>query len=75
MSYSKYIDKNLQKLNTYYKDLIAGGVLQTLKITVIEKNGFRKYMDSVGKLGGQNKVPRLANNRVIAEKLKKHEKK
>ena len=64
------IDKTLQKYNSYYKDLITGGVLSPLKITPVSKNGFREYMKSIGKLGGQNKVPRLANNRKIADKLK-----
>jgi len=63
------IDKTLQKHNSYYKDLIIGGVLKPLKITPISKNGFREYMKSIGKLGGQNKVPRLANDRKIADKL------
>lgn len=63
------IDKTLQKYNSYYKDLIAGGILNPLKITPISKNGFREYMKSIGKLGGQNKVPRLANDRKIADKL------
>ena len=63
------IDKALQKHNSYYKDLIVGGVLKPLKITPISKNGFRKYMKSIGKIGGQNKIPRLANDRKIADKL------
>ena len=67
--FEKTIDKYLQEKNSYYKDLIKGGVLRSLKITLISKNGFRKYMQSVGKLGGQNKVPRLSNNRKIADKL------
>ena len=65
------IDKALQKHNSYYKDLIVGGVLKPLKITPISKNGFRNYMKSIGRLGGQNKVPRLANDRKIADKLNK----
>ena len=69
--FSKILDQKLQNHNPYYKDLIQGVVLQFLKITLIRKNGFRLYMDSIGKLGGQNKVPRLANNRVIADKLSK----
>ncbi len=69
--FSKILDQKLQNHNSYYKDLIQGGVLQLLKITLIRKNGFRLYMDSIGKLGGQNKVPRLANNRTIADKLSK----
>jgi len=67
--FSDIIDKTLQKHNTYYKDLISGGILKPLLITKINKNGFRDYMKSIGKLGGQNKVPRLANDRKIADKL------
>ena len=44
-------------------------VLQKLKVTAVVKNGFQAYMKSIGKLGGQNKVPRLSNNRKIADKL------
>jgi hypothetical protein len=67
--FSKMIDDELQSLNTYYKDLIRGGILKPLQLTLISKNGFRNYMKSIGKLGGQNKVPRLANDRKIADKL------
>ena len=67
--FSEMIDKTLQKHNTYYKDLISGGILKPLLITKINKNGFRDYMKLIGKLGGQNKVPRLANDRKIADKL------
>ena len=67
--FSDMIDNTLQKHNTYYKDLISGGVLRPLLITKINKNGFRDYMKSIGKLGGQNKVPRLSNDRKIADKL------
>ena len=63
------IDKYLQKQNTYYEDLITGKILQPLKITTIEKGGFANYMKSKGKLGGQNKLPRLANDRKIADSL------
>jgi len=69
--FTNYLDENLQELNTYYKDLIDGNVLKQLQITILEKDAFRKYMKSVGKLGGQNKVPRLANDRKIAEELSK----
>ncbi|WP_055436207.1 GH3 auxin-responsive promoter family protein [Lacinutrix algicola] len=64
------IDHALQKQNSYYFDLIVGKVLQPLKISVIQKNGFQNYMKSIGKLGGQNKIPRLANDRKIADALK-----
>jgi hypothetical protein len=67
--FTKTLDEELQALNTYYKDLISGGILKPLQITIIPKNGFRNYMKSIGKLGGQNKVPRLANDRKIADKL------
>ena len=63
------IDESLQKQNSYYFDLIKGQVLRPLRITTIQKNGFQEYMKSIGKLGGQNKLPRLSNDRNIAEKL------
>ena len=63
------IDAALQQQNSYYLDLIVGKVLQPLKISVIRKNGFQNYMKSIGKLGGQNKIPRLANDRIIADAL------
>tara|TARA_B100000900_G_scaffold328679_1_gene288974 strand:- start:1484 stop:2977 length:1494 start_codon:yes stop_codon:yes gene_type:complete len=65
-----FLDENMQSQNTYYKDLIDGKVLRPLIFSKIKKGGFIKYMKSVGKLGGQNKVPRLANNRDIADKLR-----
>ena len=68
--FTKSLDDELQALNTYYKDLISGGILKPLQLTVINKNGFRNYMKSIGKLGGQNKVPRLSNDRKIADKLR-----
>ena len=68
--FTKALNDELQNLNSYYKDLITGGILKPLQITIILKNGFRNYMKSIGKLGGQNKVPRLANDRKIADKLK-----
>ena len=66
---AKKIDESLQKQNTYYFDLIQGKVLQPLKITKVKKEGFQDYMKSVGKLGGQNKIPRLSNDRKIVDKL------
>ena len=60
------LDQNLRKLNSYYDDLIVGSILQPLKISSIQKEGFNAYMKSQGKLGGQNKVPRLSNDRKIA---------
>jgi GH3 auxin-responsive promoter len=63
------IDQTLRKKNVYYDDLIAGNILTPLKITPVRKNGFIDYMKSIGKLGGQNKVPRLSNDRKIADEL------
>ena len=67
--FAKKIDDNLRKKNVYYNDLIGGNILQQLKISPVKKNGFIDYMKSIGKLGGQNKVPRLSNDRKIAEEL------
>lgn len=69
-AFCEQLDKELCEQNTYYDDLIQGKILRKLKVTEVEKDGFQKYMQSIGKLGGQNKLPRLANNRDIAEKLK-----
>ena len=71
-TFSNSIDKALQEQNSYYLDLIEGKVLQSLKISIVEKKGFQSYMKSVGKLGGQNKVPRLTNDRKIAEVLQEY---
>jgi hypothetical protein len=57
----------MRRQNVYYDDLIAGNVLRALVITKVPKNGFQEYMKSIGKLGGQNKLPRLANDRKIAD--------
>jgi len=61
------IDAAMRKQNVYYDDLIVGNVLRTVVITAVKKNGFQEYMKSIGKLGGQNKLPRLANDRKIAD--------
>jgi len=70
-AFAEKVDENLCKKNVYYQDLISGNILQRLKITPVRKNGFADYMKSIGKLGGQNKVPRLSNDRKIAEDLEK----
>jgi len=64
-------DNAMRKQNIYYDDLIVGKVLRTLVITKVIKNGFQEYMKSIGKLGGQNKLPRLSDNRTIADKLER----
>ena len=61
------IDDAMRKQNSYYDDLIVGKVLRKLVITFVEPNGFNAYMKSIGKLGGQNKIPRLSNDRKIAD--------
>ncbi len=61
------IDEAMRHQNVYYDDLIVGNVLRTIVITTVHKNGFQEYMKSIGKLGGQNKLPRLANDRKIAD--------
>ncbi len=63
------VDEKMRKLNIYYDDLIIGSILKTLVITPLQRNAFINYMKSIGKLGGQNKVPRLSNDRNIAEEL------
>ena len=63
------VDASLRSRNVYYDDLITGNILQKLVVRKIEKNGFINYMRSIGKLGGQNKVPRLSNDRNIATAL------
>lgn len=62
-------EESLRLKNVYYDDLIRGNILQTLKIRKVRKNGFIDYMRSIGKLGGQNKVPRLSNDRKLADAL------
>jgi len=63
------IDERLRRLNVYYDDLIAGSILSRLKVTPLERNAFITYMKREGKLGGQNKVPRLFNDRKIADAI------
>ncbi len=70
--FSSLLDLALRKRNTYYDDLITGKILQPLKISLIQKDGFTNYMKEIGKLGGQNKLPRLSNDRKIADSLKKY---
>lgn len=66
-TFALHIDAAMRKQNVYYNDLIVGNVLRQLVITKVPKNGFQDYMKSIGKLGGQNKIPRLSNDRKIAD--------
>ena len=68
--FANSLDELLQDQNSYYKDLISGKVLKELEIKTLQKGAFNLYMKTQGKLGGQNKVPRLANDRKIADQLK-----
>lgn len=71
-AFAQKVDSNLRAKNIYYDDLISGNILQPLQIHPVKKNGFIDYMKSIGKLGGQNKVPRLSNDRSFAEPLEKY---
>ena len=71
--FAEAIDNAMRKQNIYYDDLIVGKVLRKLVITKVARNGFQDYMKSIGKLGGQNKIPRLSNDRKIVEELEKDE--
>lgn len=66
VAFAEAIDQAMRKQNIYYDDLIVGNVLRKVVITKVAKNGFQDYMKSIGKLGGQNKIPRLSNDRKIA---------
>jgi len=70
-SFAKKVDEALQQKNIYYADLITGNILQPLVVKSLKKDTFINYMRAQGKLGGQNKVPRLSNDRKIAEELGK----
>ena len=67
--FAQKLDDNLRNKNAYYDDLVKGNILEVLKITPVQKDGFKNYMKSVGKLGGQNKVPKLSNDREIAKAI------
>ena len=68
-SFALSLNNALRAKNVYYDDLIRGGILQNIRITVLRPKAFIEYMRSIGKLGGQNKVPRLSNDRILAEGL------
>ena len=68
--FASKIDASMQAQNIYYLDLITGKVLRPLIIRKVKKGGFHEYMKSIGKFGGQNKIPQLSDNRKIADVLK-----
>ncbi len=65
LAFSLKLDQAMRQQNIYYDDLIVGNVLRKLVVTKVKTNGFQQYMKSIGKLGGQNKIPRLSNDRKI----------
>ena len=67
--FASKIDASMQVQNIYYSDLIDGKILQPLIVRKVIKGGFHEYMKSIGKFGGQNKIPQLSDNRKIAEVL------
>lgn len=71
MAFALALDEEMVRQNIYYKDLIDGKILKPLQITLLPKASFIEYMKTQGKLGGQNKVPRLTNDRKIADALLK----
>ena len=68
-AFKKELNLNMQQLNSYYDDLVTGAVLDPLQVVTLKADAFIEYMKSIGKLGGQNKVPRLSNDRKIVEAL------
>jgi hypothetical protein len=71
VAFGEVIDDAMRKQNMYYDDLIVGNILRKVVVTKVIKNGFQDYMKSIGKLGGQNKIPRLSDNRIIVDSLTK----
>ena len=69
--FSKSLNSAVCNKNIYYRDLIEGKVLKELEIVVVKKGAFKNYMKAKGKLGGQNKIPRLSNNRELIEAVLK----
>ena len=67
--FAAQLDTAMRQHNVYYDDLIKGAILEPLKIRTLQSDAFVQYMRSIGKLGGQNKVPRLSNDRVLADAL------
>ena len=71
-AFAQDLDQQLRQLNAYYNDLVAGKVLQPLQLTQLPEGTFKQHMQAKGKLGGQNKVVRLANDRTLADALLAH---
>ena len=69
LEFAKRLDQELCRQNVYYQDLIDGAIPRSLVITSVPQDTFTAYMRRQGKLGGQNKVPRLSNDRILVEAL------
>ncbi|MDR0724867.1 MAG: GH3 auxin-responsive promoter family protein [Prevotellaceae bacterium] len=68
--FANLLDKTLCELNSDYEAKRYHNItLSRLKITVLPNGTFLKWMESKGKLGGQNKIPRLYNSREHADQL------
>jgi len=72
--FSNKLDRYMRERNIYYNDLVAGKILKNLEIRKVKKGGFNQYMKSLGRFGGQNKIPKLSNDRNYVEGLKKYAK-
>jgi hypothetical protein len=68
-AFTAALDAGLRRRNTYYDDLLGGNILAPLRLTSLPQGAFQRYMKGLGKLGGQNKVPRLSNDRTVADGL------
>nr|WP_315089961.1 GH3 auxin-responsive promoter family protein [uncultured Alloprevotella sp.] len=68
--FATILDRTLQNVNSDYEAKRYKNItLQPLEIIVGRTDLFHDWLSSRGKLGGQHKVPRLANNRAIIEEV------
>ncbi|TAF48777.1 MAG: hypothetical protein EAZ62_09920, partial [Sphingobacteriia bacterium] len=72
VAFGATLNQQLSEQNVYYKDLMVGNILAPLEIKLLQPQAFIQYMKSIGKLGGQNKVPRLSNDRSLADALENY---
>lgn len=71
-AFAETLDNLMRQKNVYYDDLIAGNILKKVQLRKVKSGGFIDYLRGEGRLGGQNKVPRLSNDRKVADGLKKY---
>jgi hypothetical protein len=72
LKFRKTLDSALQHLNSDYAAKRSGDLaLELLQMTVVPTGTFPKWMTHRGKFGGQNKVPRLSNDRRYADDLQR----